>query len=78
MHANGVRHPKNYKPCNLMSTLPHIVVEWLDWISTYEALFVNIGQISPSVFFLFFAITLIPRQVGKGILKSYICETNHT
>lgn len=25
---NVLGHPKNYKPCNLMSTLPHIVVEW--------------------------------------------------
>ena len=45
----------------------------LGWIGCQpvEAPFVTIGQISPLVFFLFFAITPIPGQVGRGIPNSY-------
>ncbi|KAK8694773.1 hypothetical protein V6N13_072318 [Hibiscus sabdariffa] len=41
-----------------------------------EAPFVTIGQISPLVFFLFFAITPILGRVGRGIPNSYT-ETEH-
>nr|WON65712.1 cytochrome b [Spiraea chinensis] len=52
----------------------------LGWIGCQpvEAPFVTIGQISPLVFFLFFAITPIPGQVGRGIPNSYTDETDHT
>ncbi|KAI3666108.1 hypothetical protein L1987_89401 [Smallanthus sonchifolius] len=40
-----------------------------------EAPFVTIGQISPFVFFLFFAITPILGRVGRGIPNSYTDET---
>ena len=52
----------------------------LGWIGCQpvEAPFVTIGQISPFVFFLFFAITPIPGRVGKGIPNSYTDETDHT
>ncbi|KAH0784785.1 hypothetical protein KY290_004383 [Solanum tuberosum] len=43
-----------------------------------EAPFVTIGQISPLVFFLFFAITPILGRVGRGIPNSYTDETDHT
>lgn len=51
----------------------------LGWIGCQpvEAPFVTIGQISPLVFFLFFAITPIPGQVGRGIPNSYTDETDH-
>jgi ubiquinol-cytochrome c reductase cytochrome b subunit len=52
----------------------------LGWIGCQpvEAPFVTIGQISPFVFFLFFAITPILGRVGKGIPNSYTDETEHT
>lgn len=52
----------------------------LGWIGCQpvEAPFVTIGQISPFVFFLFFAITPIPGRVGRGIPNSYTDETDHT
>ncbi|VFQ90089.1 unnamed protein product [Cuscuta campestris] len=45
----------------------------LGWIGCQpvEAPFVTIGQISPFVFFLFFAITPILGRVGRGIPNSY-------
>jgi ubiquinol-cytochrome c reductase cytochrome b subunit len=45
----------------------------LGWIGCQpvEAPFVTIGQISPLVFFLFFAITSISGKVGRGIPNSY-------
>ncbi|WVY93174.1 hypothetical protein V8G54_032262 [Vigna mungo] len=50
----------------------------LGWIRCHpvEAPFVTIGKIPPFVFFLFFAITPIPRRVGRGIPNSY--TTNET
>ena len=52
----------------------------LGWIGCQpvEAPFVTIGQISPFVFFLFFAITPILGRVGRGIPNSYTDETDHT
>ncbi|CAN1138795.1 Cytochrome b [Linum perenne] len=52
----------------------------LGWIGCQpvEAPFVTIGQISPLVFFLFFAITPILGRVGKEIPNSYMDETDHT
>ncbi|GAV72470.1 Cytochrom_B_C domain-containing protein [Cephalotus follicularis] len=52
----------------------------LGWIGCQpvEAPFVNIGQISPLVFFLFFAITPILGRVGRVIPNSYTDETDHT
>ncbi|KAI3664525.1 hypothetical protein L1987_89726 [Smallanthus sonchifolius] len=49
----------------------------LGWIGCQpvEAPFVTIGQISPFVFFLFFAITPILGRVGRGIPNSYTDET---
>ena len=49
----------------------------LGWIGCQpvEAPFVTIGQISPLVFFLFFAITPILGRVGRGIPNSYTDET---
>ncbi|CAN6440672.1 unnamed protein product [Victoria cruziana] len=52
----------------------------LGWIrcQPVEAPFVTIGQIPFVVFFLFFAITPIPRRVGRGIPNSYMDLTDRT
>ncbi|GFP85097.1 cytochrome b [Phtheirospermum japonicum] len=46
----------------------------LGWIGCQpvEAPFVTIGQISPFLFFFFFAITPILGRVGRGIPNSYM------
>jgi ubiquinol-cytochrome c reductase cytochrome b subunit len=50
----------------------------LGWIGCQpvEAPFVTIGQISPFVFFLFFAITPILGRVGRGIPNFYTEKEN--
>ncbi|TMW90540.1 hypothetical protein EJD97_015568 [Solanum chilense] len=54
-----------------------ILLCWIE-CQPMEAPFVTIGQISPLVFFLFFAITPILGRFGRGIPNSYTYDTDHT
>ncbi|CAK9185118.1 unnamed protein product [Ilex paraguariensis] len=65
-------------PRNILVAFGRSLTTRLDRCQPVEAPFVTIGQISPFVFFLFFAITPIPGRVGRRIPNSYTNETDHT